>query len=119
MGRNREVHVVGDGQEAWEFLQREASQAGGVRPDVILLDLNMPRMDGRELLTLLKGDERLRSIPTVVFTTSSAEEDIVASYDRHANAFVTKPADLDGFFVAIERIDAFFTQVSALPSRTS
>jgi CheY-like chemotaxis protein len=111
----RQIHVVNDGREAWDYLRGAGIYAGMPRPDMILLDLNMPRMDGRELLTLIKGDDELKSIPTVVFTTSSAPADICASYHRHANAYVTKPGDLDGLMAAVAHIDDFFARVACLP----
>ena len=112
---SREVHVVGDGREAWDFLCRIPPYAAAPRPDLILLDLNMPRMDGRELLNLIKADDALSTIPTVIFTTSSAQEDIERSYQHHANAYVTKPTDLDRLNTAIQRIDEFFTRAALLP----
>jgi two-component system response regulator len=111
----RQAHVVCDGREAWDFLRRIPPYADAPRPDVILLDLNMPRMDGRELLTLIKADDELSKIPTVVFTTSSAPEDVERSYQHHANAYVTKPADLDLLNTAIRGIDEFFTRIALLP----
>ena len=92
-----------------------AEGAVPVLPDVILLDLNMPRMDGRELLARIKSSEALRRIPTVVFTTSRAQEDILASYDQHANVYVSKPVDVDDLFETIKHIDRFFGQITALP----
>ena len=103
------LHVVGDGVEAMEFLR------AGTRPDLILLDLNLPRKDGREVLAEIKSDESLRSIPVVVLTTSEAEEDILRSYDLHANAYVTKPVDFDRFIDVIRQIDDFFVTVVKLP----
>ena len=91
------LHVVSDGEEAMRFLRREGAHAGAPRPDLILLDLNLPRMDGREVLEAVKGDDALRRIPVVVLTTSEAEEDVLRSYDLHANAYVTKPVDFDKF----------------------
>ena len=104
------LHVVGDGVEAMEFLRN-----GGERPDLILLDLNLPRKDGREVLAEVKGDPRLRSIPVVVLTTSKAEEDILRSYDLHANAYVTKPVDFNRFIEVVRQIDEFFVTVVKLP----
>lgn len=112
--RNR-LSVVSDGVEALEFLRREGTYADAPRPDLILLDLNLPRRDGREVLSDVKGDPALRAIPVVVLTTSSAEEDILRSYDLHANAFVTKPVDFDSFIDVIRQIDDFFVSVVKLP----
>ena len=108
--RNR-LHVVGDGVEAMEFLRN-----GAERPDLILLDLNLPRKDGREVLAEVKADAELRSIPVVVLTTSKAEEDILRSYDLHANAYVTKPVDFGRFIEVVRQIDEFFVTVVKLPS---
>ena len=108
--RNR-LHVVGDGVEAMEFLRN-----GGERPDLVLLDLNLPRKDGREVLEEIKSDAALRSIPVVVLTTSKAEEDILRSYDLHANAYVTKPVDFARFIDVVRQIDEFFVTVVKLPS---
>lgn len=112
--RNR-LHVVSDGVEAVKFLRQEGEHTEAPRPDLVLLDLNLPRRDGREVLSDIKGDPKLRAIPVVVLTTSSAEEDILRSYDLHANAFVTKPVDFDSFIEVIRQIDAFFVSVVKLP----
>ena len=109
------LHVVGDGVEAIEFLRREGQYADAPRPDLILLDLNLPRRDGRQVLAEVKGDPELRRIPIVVLTTSEAEEDILRSYDLHANAYVTKPVDFDRFVAVIQQIDEFFISVVRLP----
>lgn len=109
------LHVVNDGAEALEFLRREGRFADAPRPGVILLDLNLPKLDGREVLAEIKNDERLRSIPVVVLTTSSADEDIVRSYDTHANAYITKPVEIGRFMDAIRDIDQFFVKVVKLP----
>lgn len=111
------IDVVSDGQEAMEFLRREGRHTEARRPDVILLDLNMPRMDGRQVLGEVKGDEDLRTIPIVVLTTSNADTDIVGSYTLQANAYVTKPIDLDDFNDVVRRIDEFFGRVVVLPKR--
>jgi CheY-like chemotaxis protein len=107
--RNK-LHIAGDGVEAMEFLR-----ADGERPDLILLDLNLPRKDGREVLAEVKSDPALRSIPIVVLTTSKAEEDILRSYDLHANAYVTKPVDFNRFIEVVRQIDEFFVTVVKLP----
>ena len=108
---------VRDGVEALRFLRREAEFAGAERPDLILLDLNLPRKDGREVLAEVKADLDLRSIPIVVLTTSSAEEDVMSSYRLHANAYVTKPVDFEDFIHVTRRIEGFFTDVASLPGR--
>lgn len=109
------LHVVRDGQEALDFLYRAGDHAGAPRPDLILLDLNLPKYDGRQVLERIKADPELSLIPVVVLTTSAAEEDILRSYKLHANAYVTKPVDLDQFIAAIRQIDEFFVQVVRLP----
>ena len=111
------LNVVSDGVEALEFLRNEGAHADAPRPDLILLDLNLPRMDGREVLAQIKGDAELRTIPVVVLTTSAAEEDIVRSYDLHANAYVTKPVDFQRFIEVVRQIDDFFVTVVRLPRR--
>jgi CheY-like chemotaxis protein len=112
--RNK-LHVVQDGEEALQFLRREGEYADAPRPGLILLDLNLPRRDGREVLAELKADPELRVIPVVVLTTSEAEEDIVRSYSLHANAYVSKPVDFDRFIDVIRQIDDFFVTVVKLP----
>ncbi|MEU6444867.1 MULTISPECIES: response regulator [unclassified Streptomyces] len=109
------LHVVRDGQEALDFLYRQGEHADAPRPDLILLDLNLPKYDGRQVLERIKGDDNLAHIPVVVLTTSSAEEDILRSYRLHANAYVTKPVDLDQFIAAVRQIDDFFVTVVRLP----
>ncbi|BDZ43859.1 two-component system response regulator [Paraoerskovia sediminicola] len=105
------LSVVSDGVSAMEFLRREGEHADAPKPDLILLDLNLPRMDGREVLAALKDDEDLRTIPVVVLTTSEAEEDVVRSYALHANAYVTKPVDFERFIDVVRQIDDFFVSV--------
>ncbi|MFF7361683.1 response regulator [Streptomyces sp. NPDC008125] len=112
------LHVVRDGQEALDFLYRRGPHADAPRPDLILLDLNLPKYDGRQVLEQIKSDAELAMIPVVVLTTSSAEEDILRSYKLHANAYVTKPVDLDQFIAAVRQIDDFFVTVVRLPGRT-
>jgi CheY-like chemotaxis protein len=109
------LHVAHDGQEGLDFLYRRAPFENAPRPDLILLDLNLPKYDGRQLLEKIKNDAELALIPVVVLTTSSAEEDILKSYKLHANAYVTKPVDLDQFMNAVRQIDEFFVQVVRLP----
>jgi CheY-like chemotaxis protein len=116
---HNKLEVVSDGVEAIEFLRREGTHAGAPRPDLILLDLNLPRKDGREVLAEIKEDPDLRSIPVVVLTTSKAEEDVLRSYHLHANAYVTKPVDFDRFIEVVRQIDEFFVSVVKLPSRNS
>ncbi|GGT89389.1 response regulator [Actinomadura citrea] len=111
------LQVVRDGAEALDFLYKRGDHAGAPRPDLVLLDLNLPKRDGREVLEEIKSDPELASIPVVVLTTSSAEEDILRSYKLHANAYVTKPVDFDQFIKAIRQIDDFFVTVVRLPTR--
>ncbi|WP_447035077.1 response regulator [Streptomyces sp. DSM 118878] len=111
------LHVVRDGEEALDFLYRRGEHTEAPRPDLILLDLNLPKYDGRQVLEQIKSDADLTDIPVVVLTTSAAEEDILRSYKLHANAYVTKPVDLDQFIAAVRRIDDFFVQVVRLPRR--
>jgi CheY-like chemotaxis protein len=115
IGRPRDVRVVRDGLEALAFLRHDVPYADAPRPDLVLLDLNLPRMDGRQTLATIKASNDLRSIPDVVFTTSSAWEDVYASYQHHANAFVTKPVDLESLVTVICEIDRFFTEIAARP----
>jgi CheY-like chemotaxis protein len=110
------VSVVGDGVEALSFLRREGRYAEAAQPDLILLDLNLPKKDGREVLAEIKADPDLRRIPVVVLTTSSAEEDILKTYDLHANCYVTKPVDLEQFMRVIKSIEDFWVTVVKLPS---
>ncbi|MFE7323635.1 response regulator [Streptomyces sp. NPDC057565] len=112
------LHVARDGQEALDFLYRRGDHVDAPRPDLILLDLNLPRYDGRQVLEKIKNDPELALIPVVVLTTSSAEEDILRSYKLHANAYVTKPVDLDQFIAAVRQIDEFFVTVVRLPGRS-
>lgn len=110
------MHIVGDGVEAMAFLRRERQYENAVRPDLILLDLNLPRMDGREVLAEIKVDNNLRLIPVVVLTTSSSEEDVLKSYNLHANCYITKPVDLEQFFKVVKTINEFWLTVVKLPS---
>lgn len=111
------LHHVSDGEEALVFLRREAHFADAPRPDLVLLDLNLPRVDGREVLWQVKTDAQLRHIPIVVLTTSEAEEDIVRSYNLHANAYVSKPVDFDSFVQVVRKIDDFFIGTAKLPTQ--
>ncbi|MBB2947434.1 CheY-like chemotaxis protein [Actinoplanes lutulentus] len=110
------VHAVEDGREALDFLRRRGRYAGVPRPDLVLLDLNMPRMGGHEVLRDIKNDDDLKSIPIVVLTTSTAAPDITASYATHANAYVSKPMDLDSFESAIRKINHFYSEIAILPA---
>jgi CheY-like chemotaxis protein len=109
------LHVVSDGVEAIRFLRREGTYADAPRPGLILLDLNLPRKDGREVLAEVKSDPDLCDIAVVVLTTSSADEDILRSYKLHANAYVTKPVDFNRFVDVVRQIDHFFVTVVSLP----
>ncbi len=112
-----QLSVVSDGEAAMAFLRREEGFACAPRPDLILLDLNLPRKAGHEVLAEIKSDVDLQRIPVVVLTTSDAEEDILRSYDLHANAYVTKPVDFDRFLNVVRQIDDFFVTVVKLPRR--
>ena len=109
--------VVTNGEDAIAYLRRQGRYADAPTPDLVLLDLNLPRRDGREVLADIKGDPDLRRIPVVVLTTSDAEEDVVAAYDLHANAYVRKPVDFEQFVSAVRAIDDFFITVVRLPPR--
>jgi CheY-like chemotaxis protein len=109
------LHVALDGVEAMAFLRREGDHADAPRPDLILLDLNLPRMDGREVMALIKRDDNLRSIPTVILTTSEAEADIVKSYDLQANCYLSKPVQLDSFVGLVKSISDFWLTTAKLP----
>jgi len=111
------LSVAKDGVEALSFLRREGTFSGAARPDLILLDLNLPRKDGREVLAEIKDDAVLRRIPVVVLTTSKAEEDILRTYDLHANCYITKPVDLDQFIAVVRSIDDFWLSVVRLPPK--
>ncbi len=111
--RNR-LHHVKDGEEAMRFLLRQGEHEEAPRPDLILLDLNLPRLDGREVLARIKEDDDLKQIPVVVLTSSNAEEDILRSYDLFANAYITKPVDLERFVNAVQSIENFWISVVSL-----
>lgn len=111
------LNVVTNGEDAISYLRREGPYADAVLPDLVLLDLNLPRRDGREVLRDIKGDPELRRIPIVVLTTSDAEDDVLASYELHANAYVRKPVDFDQFVAAVRSVDDFFIRVVRLPGR--
>jgi CheY-like chemotaxis protein len=112
---NRLDHVI-DGMEALAYLRRQGRYAKATRPDLILLDLNLPRKDGREVLSEIKTDEHLKRIPVVVLTTSQAEEDILRAYNLNANCYVTKPVDLDQFIKVVQTIEDFWLSVVKLPT---
>jgi CheY-like chemotaxis protein len=109
------LHVVTDGEQALQFVRQQREFAGAPRPGLIMLDLNLPRRDGLEVLAELKADPQLRLIPVVILTTSQAEEDIIRSYALHANAYVSKPVDFERFIEVIQQIDSFFITVVKLP----
>jgi len=110
------LHVASDGAEAMAFLRREGTHSNVPRPDLILLDLNLPKKDGREVLAEVKGDSNLQTIPVVILTTSESEADILKSYSLHANCYITKPVSLDGFLKVVKSIDDFWLTVVKLPS---
>ena len=109
------LSVVGDGVEALEFLRRQGRFAEAPRPDLILLDLNLPRKDGREVLAEVKSDPALRTIPVVVLTTSHADEDVIRAYNLHANCYITKPVDFNQFMKVVQQIDDFWVNLVTLP----
>jgi two-component system, chemotaxis family, response regulator Rcp1 len=111
------LHVVDDGIEALAFLRGEGQYLGAPRPDVVLLDLNLPRKDGREVLREMKADPELRSIPVVILTTSAAEEDICRAYELQANCYVHKPVDLEQFFAIVRSIESFWFTIVKLPAQ--
>jgi len=110
------MHVAEDGVEAVAFLRRAGKYADAPRPDLILLDVNLPKKDGREVLAEIKTDEDLKRIPVVVLTTSKAEQDIFRAYDQHANCYITKPVDLDQFITIVKGIEDFWFTIVKLPS---
>jgi two-component system, chemotaxis family, response regulator Rcp1 len=109
------LHVAADGTEAIAFLKREGQNANAPRPDLILLDLNLPKKDGREVLAEIKESPSLKTIPVVILTTSASEEDILRSYQLHANCYITKPVGLEGFLKVVQSIDNFWLSVVRLP----
>ena len=110
------LHVVGDGVEAMSFLRKKGKYANMPYPDLVLLDLNLPKKDGREVLAEIKSDENLKRIPVVVLTISKAEEDILRSYDFHANCYIVKPIDFDQFIKVVKSIEDFWFTIVKLPS---
>jgi len=109
------IHAVGDGEEALDFLYRRGAHADAVRPDVILLDLNLPRKDGKEVLATVKNDPSLSKIPVVILTSSEAEKDIVKSYQLHANCYITKPVNIETFMEVVHSVEEFWLGVVKLP----
>jgi len=109
------LHVVDDGEKAMEFLLRQGSYAGVPRPDLILLDLNLPKKDGRQVLAEIKSHPELKRIPVVILTTSQAEEDVVRSYNLHANCYITKPIDLNQFLHVVRSVENFWLSIVVLP----
>jgi two-component system response regulator len=109
------LHVTRDGEEALDFLYKRGEHAGAPSVDLVLLDLNLPKYDGRQVLAQIRSDPELTHLPVVILTTSSSEEDVLGSYKLHANAFVTKPVDVNGFLAAVRQIDQFFLTVVRLP----
>ncbi len=112
------LHVAKDGVEALAFLRHEAQHSDAVRPDLILLDLNLPRKDGREVLSEIKADPTLKTIPVVVLTTSRAEQDVLQSYQLQANCYITKPVDLEQFITVVKSIEDFWLTIVTLPTST-
>lgn len=113
------LSVVGDGQEALAFLRREGKYSDAPQPDVILLDLNLPKKDGREVLAEIKVDPSLKRIPVVIVTSSEAEQDILKTYDLHVNCYVTKPVDLEQFVKVVQSIETFWLTIVKLPSEVT
>jgi CheY-like chemotaxis protein len=112
-----QLHVVSDGEQAMAFLRQEGRYAGRSRPDLLLLDLNLPRKDGREVLAEIAADPDLQNLPVVVLTTSSAESDVLAAYEAHVNAYVTKPVELDAFIRVVRSIEDFWLSIVKFPPR--
>lgn len=113
------LSIVEDGVQALEFLRRQGKFAGAPRPDLIMLDLNLPRKDGREVLAEIKADESLRTIPVVVLTTSRAEQDVLRAYQLNANCYITKPVDFEQFLSVVRSIEAYWLLVVTLPPKTA
>jgi chemotaxis family two-component system response regulator Rcp1 len=110
------MHVVSDGMEAMAFLRKQGKYAASPRPDLVLLDLNLPKKDGRQVLAEIKDDPDLKRIPVVIITTSKAEEDVLKTYNLHANCYVTKPLDLDQFITVVKSIEQFWLTIVKLPN---
>jgi chemotaxis family two-component system response regulator Rcp1 len=114
---SNELHVVDDGEAAIDYLRQRGSYAGAARPDIVLLDLNLPRLDGRDVLADIKTDSDLASIPILVLTSSAAEEDIARSYELHANCYISKPVDFTEFMDAVRSLEGFWLKIVKLPPR--
>ncbi len=114
---NNQLYVVDDGEKAMSFLNRQGPYAGMQRPDLILLDLNLPKKDGRQVLAEIKRDDDLKRIPVVILTTSQAEEDVIRTYDLHANCYITKPIDLEQFLHVVRSIEDFWLSIVILPPK--
>jgi CheY-like chemotaxis protein len=112
-----ELHVVGDGEAAIDYLRQRGVYADAARPDLVLLDLNLPRIDGRGVLADIKSDPALAAIPILVLTTSAAEEDIARSYELHANCYISKPVDFNEFLAAVRSLEGFWLKIVKLPPR--
>lgn len=112
-----ELHAVMDGEAAIAYLRGEGEHAGKPRPDLILLDLNLPKKNGREVLAEIKGDDALKQIPVIMLTTSAAEEDVADAYSRHVNAYVQKPVDFSEFMTAVQSLEEFWLSIVRLPSK--
>lgn len=110
-----QINVVRNGEEAIQYLFKEGPYSDAVTPDLILLDINLPKVDGKEVLRLIKNDETLRSIPVVILTTSSAEKDIIDSYNGHANCYILKPVKLESFLSVVQSIENFWISIVTLP----
>lgn len=112
-----DLYVVGDGEEAIDFLRQRGRHAGAPRPDLVLLDLNLPRLDGRDVLADIKADADLGTIPIIVLTSSAAEEDISRSYELRANCYISKPVDFTGFIDAVRSLEGFWLKIVRLPPK--
>lgn len=112
------LHVASDGVEAMQFLRREGKYANAPRPDLVLLDLNLPRMDGRQVLAEIKSDPKLKTVPVIVLTTSDAECDVLKSYSSHANCYLVKPVDVDSFFEQVRSLEGFWLAVVKFPPQS-
>jgi CheY-like chemotaxis protein len=110
-----DLHVASDGEQALAFMRREGQYRDAPRPDLVILDLNLPRMNGREVLDAIKGDEKLKKIPVIMLTTSGADADILKAYEHNVNAYVTKPIDLDEFVGVVRSIESFWLSIVKLP----
>ena len=114
-GRINNIHVAGDGEEAWDFLQRQGNHANAPRPDIVLLDLNLPGLSGSELLRQIKSHEELRSIPVIVLSTSDADQDVQLAYRAHANAYMVKPVDFKQFHSLLDGFNRYWLSMVCLP----